>query len=76
MEESGLESDIKNDDLRVVLTPKDFEDNKELVTDCCKKQSRNTKEITFGTASVFQNFGTQLVQRVGSFDKVFKIARH
>jgi hypothetical protein len=32
LEESGLESDIKNDALRVVLTPKDFDDNKEPLT--------------------------------------------
>jgi len=31
LEQGGLESDVKNDALRVNLTPKDFEDNKELL---------------------------------------------
>src|SRR5438105_15873819 len=45
LEDSGLESDVKNDDLRVVLTPKDFEDNKELMTQLLQELSGNTKKI-------------------------------
>lgn len=40
LEDSGLESDVKNDDLRVVLTPKDFEDNKELMTELLQEAVR------------------------------------
>jgi len=40
LEESGLESDIKNDDLRVVLTPKDFEDNKVLLSEMLQEAVR------------------------------------
>jgi hypothetical protein len=40
LEERGLESDVKNDDLRVTLTPKDFEDNKELLTEVLQEAVR------------------------------------
>ena len=33
LQDAGLDSDLKNEDLRVTLTPKDFEDNKELFTE-------------------------------------------
>lgn len=33
LEDKGLEADIKNEDLRVTLTAKDFDDNKELLTE-------------------------------------------
>jgi hypothetical protein len=33
LKDAGLESDVKNEDLRVTLTAKDFDDNKELLTE-------------------------------------------
>jgi hypothetical protein len=33
LEEKGLDSDVKNEDLRVTLTAKDFDDNNELLTE-------------------------------------------
>jgi len=33
LQDAGLESDVKDEDLRVTVTPKDFEDNKELFTE-------------------------------------------
>ncbi len=33
LEEKGLDSDVKNEDLRVTLTAKDFDDNSELLTE-------------------------------------------
>jgi hypothetical protein len=33
LQDSGLDSDVKDDALRVTLTAKDFEDNKELLTE-------------------------------------------
>jgi hypothetical protein len=33
LQDAGLESEVKNEDLRVYLTPKDFEDNKAVITE-------------------------------------------
>jgi hypothetical protein len=40
LQDAGLDSDLKNDDLRVTLTPKDFEDNKELLTELLQEAVR------------------------------------
>jgi hypothetical protein len=40
LKESGLESDVKNEDLRVTLTTKDFDDNKELLTELLQEAVR------------------------------------
>jgi hypothetical protein len=40
LEESGLESDVKNDNLRVTLTPKDVDENKELLTELLQEAVR------------------------------------
>jgi hypothetical protein len=40
LKDSGLESDVKNEDLRVTLTAKDFEDNKELLTELLQEAVR------------------------------------
>jgi hypothetical protein len=41
LEESGLEVSTKNDDVRVTLTPKDFEENKELLTEMLQQATRD-----------------------------------
>jgi hypothetical protein len=40
LQDAGLDSDLKNEDLRVTLTPKDFEDNKELFTELLQEAVR------------------------------------
>jgi hypothetical protein len=40
LQDSGLESDVKNEDLRVTLTAKDFDDNKELLTELLQEAVR------------------------------------
>jgi len=40
LQDSGLESDVKNEDLRVNLTAKDFDDNKELLTELLQEAVR------------------------------------
>lgn len=40
LQDAGLDSDIKNEDLRVTLTPKNFEDNKELFTELLQEAVR------------------------------------
>src|SRR6202521_1114479 len=40
LKDSGLESDVKNEDLRVTLTAKDFDDNKELLTELLQEAVR------------------------------------
>jgi hypothetical protein len=40
LQDSGLESDVKNEDLRVFLTPKDFDDRKELLTELLQEAVR------------------------------------
>jgi hypothetical protein len=41
LQDAGLDSDLKNEDLRVTLTPKDFEDNKELFTELLQEAVRH-----------------------------------
>jgi hypothetical protein len=40
LKDAGLESDVKNEDLRVTVTPKDFDDNKELLTELLQEAVR------------------------------------
>src|SRR2546422_9632240 len=40
LQDRGLESDVKNEDLRVNLTAKDFDDNKELLTELLQEAVR------------------------------------
>ena len=40
LQDSGLESDVKNEDLRIFLTAKDFDDNKELLTELLQEAVR------------------------------------
>ena len=40
LQDSGLDSDVKNEDLRVTLTPKEFDDNKELLTELLQEAVR------------------------------------
>jgi hypothetical protein len=40
LQDAGLDSDVKNEDLRVTLTPKDFDDNKELLTELLQEAVR------------------------------------
>jgi hypothetical protein len=40
LKDSGLESDVKNEDLRVTVTQKDFEDNKALLTELLQEAVR------------------------------------
>jgi hypothetical protein len=40
LQDSGLDSDVKNEDLRVTLTSKDFDDNKELLTELLQEAVR------------------------------------
>jgi hypothetical protein len=40
LEEKGLDADVKNEDLRVTLTAKDFDDNKELMTELLQEAVR------------------------------------
>jgi len=40
LQDSGLESEVKNEDLRVYLTAKDFEDRKELLTELLQEAVR------------------------------------
>ncbi len=40
LQDAGLDSDLKNEDLRVTLTPKNFEDNKELFTELLQEAVR------------------------------------
>jgi hypothetical protein len=40
LQDSGLDSDVKNEDLRVTLTPKDFDDNKDLLTELLQEAVR------------------------------------
>jgi hypothetical protein len=40
LQDSGLESDVKNEDLRVFLTPKDFDDRRELLTELLQEAVR------------------------------------
>src|SRR6266705_162394 len=40
LQDSGLESDVKNEDLRVFLTPKDFDERRELLTELLQEAVR------------------------------------
>jgi hypothetical protein len=40
LQDAGLDSDIKNEDLRITLTPKDFEDNKQVLTELLQEAVR------------------------------------
>ncbi len=40
LEASALESDVKNEELRITMTPKDFDDNKELLTEILQEAVR------------------------------------
>jgi hypothetical protein len=40
LEDKGLDADVKNEDLRVTLTTKDFEDNKQLLTELLQEAVR------------------------------------
>jgi hypothetical protein len=40
LEASGLESSVKNEDLRITMTAKDFDDNKELLTELLQESVR------------------------------------
>jgi len=44
LQDSGLESDVKDENLRVTLTPKDFEENKELLTELLHEAVRQYEE--------------------------------
>ena len=44
LEDEGLDADVKNDDLRVRLTPKEFDENKELLTELLQKAAREYEE--------------------------------